>query len=173
MPASKGKLSVRNKRQGLSGLTGRRRRKALRLTMQAAKLGYRNAADVHYTQTWRRWEGIATNLKAYKGQYPNYADCSSFATWCLWNGLAHYGLPDNVNKQDWKAGYTGTMVNCGKRVKRPRRGDLIVYGNPFGGSGHVAVYDRFGLCYSHGSEGGPYHVPYTYRKDIYAIIRYV
>jgi cell wall-associated NlpC family hydrolase len=130
---------------------------------------------LHYTQTGRRWDGINKGLKAWKGQFPNYADCSSFATWCLWNGLDHFGVRDVVNGANWKAGYTGTILNHGKLVKKQSnwmRGDLIVYGNGFPGE-HVAIYIGDGLVISHGSEPAPVKVRWNYRGDFMQCRRFI
>lgn len=166
--------SERQRRKGLSGLTGAKRQKALQLTIQAAKLGLRRKDSLHYTQGPNRWEGIDGNEKAWKGECPNYADCSSFATWCLWNGLDHYRLPDTVNGAKWKAGYTGTLNEHGRRVRGlRRRGDLILYGDPYGRTGHVAIYVGAGMVISFGSEPGPFLIPVHYRRDYHSTRRYI
>jgi hypothetical protein len=164
----------------VSGLSKSHRRKARELTVQAAKLGFSNRSRVHYTQGGRRWDGINKKFKAWKGQYPKYADCSSYATWCIWNGLSHYKVRDTVNGLSWRAGYTGTMLKHGKRVKKLSnvlRGDCVIYGAPGSSGAHVAiVIGRRGstpMVVSHGSEGGPYYVPYNYRRDVMQIRRYI
>jgi cell wall-associated NlpC family hydrolase len=159
-----------------SGLRSLRRLKARKLATNAAKLSLANAPVVHYSQGVDRWEGIDKKLKAYKGQYPKNTDCSASATWWIWNGLSHFGKRDVVNGQRWEAGYTGTMVNHGIRVKHRinyRRGDLVLYGDPYGSSGHVAMYVGRGKVISHGSEGGPYLVPWNYRSDVHSVRRYI
>lgn len=158
-----------------SGLSWKNRKKARSLTVQALNLAYRNASAVHYTQDSRRWEGINKDLKAYRGQFPTHCDCSSFATWAIWNGLDHFGVRDTVNGLSWKAGYTGTMLNHGKVVKSRRnwrRGDCLIYGNGWPGK-HTAVYVGGGYVVSHGSEGGPYLVPWNYRSDLMEVHRYI
>lgn len=158
-----------------SGLSAIHRAKARDLTMKAAYLGLSHAAELHYTQSVRRWDGINLNLKAWQGRFPRYADCSAFATWCLWNGLSHYRVRDLVNGQNWRAGYTGTMISRGKPVvhsRNMRRGDLVLYGDPYGRSGHVAVYIGGSLVISHGSEAGPLKLPYNYRS-VTAVRRYI
>lgn len=160
----------------VSGLSAPHRIRARDLAMKAAFLGLRNAPSLHYTQGNRRWEGINNNLKAWRGQFPHYADCSAFATWCLWNGLDHYGVRDTVNGQRWKAGYTGTMWTHGKQVRKRSnvlRGDLALYGNPFGATGHVAICVGGGKVISFGSEAGPFLLPIDYRADVRQIRRYI
>lgn len=167
-------------RKGPSGLTGRKKSKARSLTARAGDLAYRNRAAIHYTQGYRRWDGIRLKLKAYKHKFPRYADCSAFATWCLWNGLSHYGVKDVVNGENWQGGYTGTMLDHGVVIHNPRharRGDLVLYG-PRGSNGeHVAIVRRLHpitrkpYVYSHGSEEGPYYLPYDYRADVMCIRR--
>lgn len=160
----------------VSGLNWQHRKKARALTMQALNIAYRHAPEVHYTQDLKkRWQGINQDLKAYRGQYPRFCDCSSFATWAIWNGLDHYGVRDTVNGLNWKAGYTGTMLQHGKLVKYRsnwRKGDCFIYGNGFPGK-HVAVYIGGGYVISHGSEGGPYKVKWDYRSDLMEVRRYI
>lgn len=159
-----------------SGLSAAHRAKARDLTMKAAYLGLRHSPALHYTQSMRRWDGINLGCKAWRGEYPRYADCSAFATWCLWNGLSHYNVRDVVNGQNWRAGYTGTMVIRGKHVvhsRNMRRADLVIYGDPFGGSGHVAVYIGGGMVISHGSEAGPMKLHWRYRSDVNSVRRFI
>lgn len=159
----------------VSGLSPQHRVEARSLAVRAAFLALRHAGAVHYTQTAKRWEGIARDLKAFKGEYPHFADCSAFATWCLWNGLDHYGVRDTVNGQNWKAGYTGTMLAHGKEVRHRGnvlRGDCVIYGS--GGAGeHTAICIGGGKVISHGSEAGPFLLPIDYRRDVMQIRRYV
>lgn len=160
--------------------TERQRREARRKTVRAAFVALENRERIHYTQGPRRWEGIDKGLRVWRGQCPNYADCSSFATWCLWQGLGHFRLPDLVNGARWEAGYTGTMVSHGKQVVHEGNvlvGDLALYGNPLGGSGHVAIVARVGRggirVISFGSEPGPFLLPLRYRSDLKQIRRYI
>jgi cell wall-associated NlpC family hydrolase len=164
----------------VSGLTREQRIRARDRTVQAAVLAYHHAPEVHYTQGTERWEGIADDRNARLGEFPTQADCSSFATWCLWNGL-HLGfsLGDNVNGEDWAAGYTGTMLSHGKQVRQVsnvQRGDLVLYGTGFPGE-HVTVVVAMKagvpMVISHGSEPGPFHLKYNYRPDILQIRRYI
>ena len=142
-------------------------------------LGYRNKDKVHYTQKSRRWDGINKDYQASKGEYPKYADCSAYATWCIWNGLDHYRCRDTVNGLRWKGGYTGTMLNHGKRIRKLANvlpGDCVIYGR--GGNGrHTAIVvgrrDGVPMVVSHGSESGPYYVRWDYRSDVMSIRRYI
>lgn len=162
----------------MSGLAGARRLKARSLAKRAALVGHKNAPSLHYTQGARRWEGIDKKLNPFDGECPDYADCSSFATWVLWSVLAHHYdfQKDIVNGHEWNAGYTGTIVGHGKKINHRvnwRRGDLILYGDPFGRTGHVAVYVGNGMVVSHGSEGGPYLIRWNYRSDFHSCRRFI
>jgi hypothetical protein len=163
----------------ISGLPAPQRAEVRRRAVEAALLGHRNAAAIHYTQDWhRRWEGIARGLIAARGLYPRNADCSSFATWCLWNGLhVRYGMRDTVNGQAWRSGYTGTMLANGKPVLRQQNwllGDLFLYGvvTPMRRQ-HVAIYVGDGWVISHGSEPGPFKLRWDYRRDVIGVRRYI
>src|SRR5262245_32669359 len=152
----------------VSGLSKANRLKARELIADAAWLTYNHRGEVHYTQGSRRWDGINLDLKAYQDEYPKYADCSSFATWCIWNGLDHFGVRDTVNGLAWKAGWTGTMLQHGKQVvhlENVLRGDCVIYGTGAPGK-HTAIIVgvRNGkpMVISHGSEAGPYYLPYDY-----------
>lgn len=157
------------------------RRRARLAAADAAWLAYNHRSRVHYTQGARRWEGIKDTRYSAKDQYPNYADCSAFATWCIWNGLyVLYKKKDVVNAAAWKAGYTGTMIEHGKPiryVKNVLTGDCVIYGSSRTNTKHTAIVvsKRNGvpMVISHGSEGGPYFLPYNYRSDIVAIRRYI
>lgn len=173
MPANPGTLVKSRQRLGLSGLAGTKRLRARAYVVRVALLCWRNAASMNYTQGARRWDGIKLKKNGLKGQFPNYADCSSFATWILWVVLVnHFGLKkDIVNGTGWGWGYTGTLVKHGIQVKHRvnwRRGDLIFYGDPFGASGHVAVYIGLGLVISFGSQPGPFKLGWAYRNDFHS-----
>lgn len=147
---------------------------------QAARLALRHKGDLHYTQGDARWSGINRRLNASKGQYPRAADCSSFATWCLWNGLyLGFEVRDVVNGYAWKAGNTGSMLNHGKRVTvvgNVLRGDCVLYGAGGGGRHTAIVVEKRGsrpYVISHGSDAGPFLLPYDYRPDVMQIRRYI
>lgn len=154
----------------------RQERKTARdLATAAALLGIAHKDQIHYTQSApARWEGISKHLLAAKGQFPHHADCSAFVTWCLWQALGHG--PDIVNGQDWKAGYTGTLVQHGKVIADHRhavRGDAVLYGNPVY---HTAIvigrHDGQLVVASHGEESGPYVVPWD-AWPVNSIRRYI
>lgn len=128
---------------------------------ETAMLGYRKAYQIHYTQSTLRMWGVRN--KTMPPNVPPYEDCSSFATWLYWvakapdpNGLGYSGF-----------GFTGTQVLHGTRITSGmlKKGDLVFYG--FTRSGyptHVAIYVGGGKVVSHGSEGGPFLLPYNYRS---------
>jgi cell wall-associated NlpC family hydrolase len=161
----------------VSGLSDRHRQEARSRAVAAAILGLAHAPAIHYTQSARRWEGIADTRYAARGEYPNYADCSAFVTWCLWNGLyVPFKVRDTVNGENWKAGYTGTMLGHGKPVQHPEnmiRGDAVIYGAHGSTGRHTALYIGGGLVISHGSEGGPYKLRWDYRSDVQSVRRYI
>ena len=142
------------------------------MVLEAAVLGLHHAPAIHYTQGELRWQGIDRDRKAWRHEYPNYADCSAFATWCLWNGLDHFHHSDTVNGERWRGGYTGTLLEHGRRVTAPIPGDLVIYGTSWPGE-HTAVYTGGGLAVSHGSEIGPLLLPWRYRSDVLAVHRYI
>lgn len=141
------------------------------MTLQAAVLGLHHAPSIGYTQGSSRWEGIDRHRKAWRGEYPNEADCSAYVTWCIWNGLDHFGVRDTVNGLGWRAGYTGTMLQHGRRVSRPFPGCAVIYGP--GTGEHTALYTGGGLVVSHGSEAGPLLLPWRYRPDVHSIRSYI
>jgi hypothetical protein len=164
----------------VSGLSRDQRIQCRDRVVQAALLALNHPSQVHYTMDGRRWSGIAKRRRARLGQFPSHSDCSSFATWCLWNGLfLGFGLGDLVNGAGWTAGYTGTMLGHGKRVRHlanVRRGDCVLYGSGFPGQHVTIVVGKQGgvpVVVSHGSEPGPFHLPYNYRTDIMEIRRYI
>jgi hypothetical protein len=164
----------------VSGLSAKHRAEARSRARSAAWLTYKHKEVVHYTQGPRRWEGIDKDFNARMGEFPKYADCSAFATWCIWNGLLiPFGVRDTVNAAAWKAGYTGTMLEHGKRVVHVTNAlvaDCVIYGPPGSDGEHTAIIVKPGrvpLVISHGSESGPYFLPYNYRSDIMVIRRYI
>ncbi len=141
--------------------------------VRAAMLGYKHRGVVHYTQGPRRWEGISNRCRSHLGRYPRYADCSSYATWCIWDALGgpNAGI-DVVNGAQWKAGYTGTQKQHGRRVSlaNAKPGDLVLYGDGVGK--HVTIVVGKNKVISHGSEAGPYLLKPDYRSDISEVRRY-
>jgi hypothetical protein len=152
----------------VSGLDREDRIRSRALVVEAALLGVRKRDQIHYTQGSKRWDGINHHRNPQRGEVPSHADCSSFVTHALWCALKLVFLrPDTVNGQNWKAGYTGTLIRHGAKVplsEHKLQGDLVFYGSPVS---HVAiVVERVNgvlMVVSHGSEGGPYYVRYNYR----------
>lgn len=140
----------------------------IKLATQAALLGLKHAPEIHYTQGSLRWQGIADQLLARDGHFPDYADCSAFHSWCMWQFLG--GGPDVLNGAFWKGGYTGTLLAHGRRIGTPMvEGAAVLYGYPGSTGKHVAYSLGDGTVISHGSEGGPYHLPWNYRSDVMEI----
>ena len=152
----------------ISGLDRDQRAEARRAVVRAALSGLDHISEVHYTQDSSRWDGISNNRVAARGKFPHHSDCSSYATWCLWNGLKlGFDLDDGVNGLDWTAGFTGTMLQNGREVRRAeklRQGDCVIYGSAWPGT-HVAIVvgrqDGVPMVVSHGSEEGPFFVRYA------------
>ena len=114
----------------------------------------------------------STKTQRQTGQTPPLRRLRILRDLGVWNGLhLGFGCRDTVNAAAWKAGYTGTMLKHGKRVEHLENalvGDCVIYG---GGTGkHVALVigKRNGrlMVISHGSQPGPYYLPYDYRSDI-------
>lgn len=157
----------------VSGLSPADQIVARNMACGAAALGLHNEPALHYTQGPARWEGIDRNLKAWRGQFPHFADCSAFVTWCIWNGLDHFHVRDTVNGLGWRAGYTGTMLEHGRRVTgQLMRADAVIYGTGWPGE-HTAIYVGGGLVVSHGSEAGPRLEPVHLGMPILSIRRYI
>lgn len=120
---------------------------------------------IKYTQGPQRWYGISNKVCPPKA--PTYADCSSFTTWGLWTAFG--GLSDVVNKQNWKAGYTGSMKSASKQVSSSsagcKPGDIILY------PGHVATYIGNNQVVNYGSNGPAKILKYNY-KGITGCFRY-
>ena len=167
----------------VSGLGVNNRIRARERTVQAAELAlvHRDQIFLSHGGPGPRWEGISKDRRARRGEFPKQADCSSFVTWCLWNGLfLRFGVDDIVNGQDWKAGFTGTLLDHGKKVRSVaniRPGDLVHY-DPAPGfnSAHVTIYVRHQngvpMVISLGSDACPCLVQYDYRP-VREIRRYI
>lgn len=154
------------------GLSARQRVAARARLRVAAVHVARNRGAIHYTQRGRRWDFIRNRCRP--GHHAYYADCSALSTWLLWTSTARvYGIADFVNGSSWAAGYTGTMVRHGQRIRRPRLvGDCVFYGGTRWVPGHVATYIGGGYVISHGSEAGPMIVPWAYRP-VNQVRRYI
>lgn len=173
-----GKLNKDRIKRGMSGLQGAKRLRARALAKRSAMNAVKKKDQLHYTQSLKRWEGIDREVRGIHGDVPGHADCSAFVTWILWDVLnKHYGLKrDIVNGQLWKMGYTGTIVRHGEKigpVRRWRVGDLVLYGDPWGPTGHVAIYVGLGMVVSFGSEPGPFYLKWDYRSDHYGTYRFI
>jgi hypothetical protein len=158
-----------------SGLNAEQRKRARRLILKGCRTMMKHIGAIHYTQGGSRWSGINEKKKIKKGQYPSYADCSSMATWLLWNVLyVPYKIKDIVTGANWTAGYTGTISQHGKQVRKDSNikvGDLILYGSyPYS---HVTIAIGNGQCFSHGSEAGPYVLGIDYRDDRAQVRRFL
>ncbi len=111
--------------------------------VKAALYGVAQNGVIHYTQDSRRMQDFGPPPNV-----PNYTDCSGFATWCY----KVAGAPDPNGLHFNGTGYTGTMLNHGRRVGNPQPGDLVFCFSPVS---HVCVYIGGGRCVSHGHEGYP------------------
>lgn len=157
-----------------TGLNVAQRVRARKRIVAAAYTCLHNSSVMAYSQRADRWSGIDNHLRSYKGQVPRTSDCSSSSTWMIWDAVQRYWpLPDFVNGEGWKAGYTGTMQDHGRRVTgRKLPGDLVFYGDQGGGvAEHVAVYVGKGLVVSHGSPGA-HLLPWDYRS-VNEVRRYI
>lgn len=160
----------------VSGLSEAHRTAARNAAVGAAMVALDKRDRVHYTQGPQRWDGIDNHRYARRGDFPRFADCSSFVTWCIYQGVRFYDLRDTVNGANWKAGFTGTILNHGKTVvhrESVRKADLVVYGAAGSTGRHVAICVGGGMVISHGSEGGPYFLPIDYRGDVQRISRHI
>lgn len=153
----------------VSGLSEAHRAQARELILHGVQHLMEHPGSVHYTQGASRWSGIDQHKTDLHHILPFYGDCSSTATWLLWRAFhfVHPGMRDLVNGENWRAGYTGTIADHGKRVVYDasiKVGDLILYG-PAPTYSHVAVSIGGRRVFSHGSEGGPYILDMDYRGD--------
>lgn len=145
--------------------------------------GVHQRTSIHYTQQPPRWSGFNPHLLIGARHQPDFADCSAYVTWCIGSArkLVRGKLGQDVlNGQEWKAGYTGTLINHGNRhsagVKYwyPGR-TLVFYDNRHDPSriaerrpivvSHVAMYVGHGMVVSFGSDVGPLHLVWDYRDD--------
>lgn len=165
----------------VSGLNPQQRALARHLTYQAAELLLHHAEEIHYSQGSDRWDGIADHLVATKGQFPRHSDCSATNSWLLAQGLLfRFHRPDVVNGLHWHGGFTGTMAAHGRQIHHQSnllRGDQAFYGEGPDYDHVTMVMHHKGvekpLVFSHGSEGGPYLLPFDYRPDFSHWRRYI
>lgn len=142
----------------VTGLNLTQRIRVRKRIVVAAYTCLHHSARMAYSQRPDRWVGITKRRRSYKGEVPETSDCSSSSTWEVWDAVQRYWpLPDFVNGENWRGGYTGTMQDHGRRLgKRERKlpGDMVFYGDQGGGvAEHVATYVGRGLVVSHGSPG--------------------
>ena len=152
-----------------AGLTPEQQRAARKVIVAGCEWMLGHAAEVHYTEGPQRWSALAQRLRISERRFLTYGDCSSTATWLLWNGLTHVvpGIGDIVNGENWTGGFTGTIARHGQLIPADHAikvGDLCLYGAPPSYE-HVTVALGGGLCFSHGSEAGPFKLHLDYRPD--------
>lgn len=120
--------------------------------MQAARNLYSHRYAIAYSQA------RPFALYSMGGRVPTHLDCSGFVTTCYY--AAHAKNPNRGFAYDGE-GYTGTLMNGGRRVpshSQLKAGDLIFYGYttrsspafPYGSPTHVALYAGDGTVYSNG-----------------------
>ncbi|KAJ3293467.1 hypothetical protein HK104_004438 [Borealophlyctis nickersoniae] len=128
--------------------------------VKAAMWAHNSGTQIHYTQSSPRWSGISQHHCPHQSLPPD-ADCSSFATWIYWSAFGNQA--DILNGQSWKAGYTGTMQDHGRRVSfaDAKLGDLVFYSDP----AHVTILvDKSpAKVVSFGSSGPVNYVNMNYR----------
>lgn len=139
--------------------------KAQQLLHSAAWAGYLDRANEHYTESSpARWSGIDNHVCPQPGNHaPRTSDCSAFVTWIYWSIFGNGD--DFLNGENWKAGYTGTLVTRGRNVdlNSLEVGDLCFYYQPMH---HVAIYVGDGMVVTHGMD------PVGYYKVNYAPLDY-
>lgn len=151
-----------------SGLSRKHRDEAKHIVAVYARLLLTEPGNVHYTQGSDRWSGILKRQHQ-SDIFPFKGDCSSTYTFIDWRALEHVhpGITDIINGAHWLGGYTGTIAAHGKTVHHDENlqiGDALLYG-PAPTYEHVTTYLGGGVCFSHGSEGGPYPLDIDYRPD--------
>eukprot|EP00549_Striatella_unipunctata_P017274 CAMPEP_0118673512 /NCGR_PEP_ID=MMETSP0800-20121206/365_1 /TAXON_ID=210618 ORGANISM="Striatella unipunctata, Strain CCMP2910" /NCGR_SAMPLE_ID=MMETSP0800 /ASSEMBLY_ACC=CAM_ASM_000638 /LENGTH=192 /DNA_ID=CAMNT_0006568587 /DNA_START=297 /DNA_END=875 /DNA_ORIENTATION=- len=137
--------------------------------MEAAWALYNNRAKGHYTQGPKRWNGIL--YKNYPPDAPDFSDCSSAVSWIYWTVFGQG--PDFLNRENWTAGYTGTMKSHGRSISLSDalQGDLVFYGGT-SAPAHVAIYVGGGMVISHGGDPVRYESVH-YRSDINQVRSYL
>jgi len=130
-----------------------------------ALLAYNKRDQIHYTMGSQRMDGVVQQIKP--PNVPSFGDCSAMVTWYYW--VAGAPDPNGVNYNG--TGYTGTLAQHGETVsvEQSKPGDYVLYGS--GAPWHhvallVAVRNGQHMVISHGSEPGPYYLPYNYRNDV-------
>lgn len=137
-----------------------------RATIVATALfAYNKRDQIHYTMGPQRMEGVTHKIKP--PHFPSFGDCSSMVTWYYW--VAGAPDPNGVNYNG--TGFTGTLAQHGETVSidQSKPGDYVLYGS--GPPWHhvallVGVKNGKHMVVSHGSEPGPFYLPYNYRGDV-------
>ncbi len=97
--------------------------------------------------------------------YAEGSDCSGTST--LAYKYAHVAYPSHVSDPNGfnfnGYGYTGTLLNHGKRTTTPHPGDLCFYYPTYS---HVGVYLGNGRVFSHGAPGQPHVIGSSYATQI-------
>lgn len=127
----------------------REKRKRARIAA-VARWGVAHQPQIHYAET----RPIPLQLAAgVLHSLPFTTDCSGFVAVCYRAAAA----PDPNGSHYDGQGNTGTLLAHGERTRKPRPGDVVVFGPPPYGH-HAAIVVRGGsdpLLVSHGSEAGP------------------
>lgn len=125
------------------------------LVVRFGRWGIVHNGQIHYAE-------VRPIPRVLPGEYPKLpltTDCSGFVTMAY----QYADCPDpnglNYNGQ----GFTGTLLQHGKKVQKPRPGDIVIYG---GGTGnHAALVIAVNgttmskiITASHGNESGPYEI---------------
>jgi cell wall-associated NlpC family hydrolase len=125
----------------------RDRRKRARI-VAVARWGAAHQPQIHYAET----RPIPLQGAGTLPRLPLTTDCSGFVTCCYRAAAA----PDPNGAHYNGQGFTGTLLGNGRKVDKPKPGDVVVYGT---GEGHHAALIVEGgvdpLTVSHGSEAGP------------------
>lgn len=148
---------------------GKDRQRAREIAVYAAMVGYRNRGHMIYSELSARWSGIDDHRLGYKGEFPSVADCSAFVTWAEWNAFEHFRIKhDFVNGEEWREGYTVTMVEHGLAVHLDAllQADAIFYGGTPSRPQHTAIYVGHGRVVSHGHPGGPLLLPLNLDNEL-------
>lgn len=130
---------------------------ARRVLLRTASVGVVHAVNIDYTQRFPdRWSWANPLARSIKGQYPRRTDCSGYVSWVYEDALMWLKLGDILNGLNFKGGWTGTMVQHGRRVSpsAARSGDVAFYGDqtvPY----HTALCIGNGRAISHGRPEGP------------------
>jgi WD40 repeat protein len=127
------------------GQAAERKRNAI---VAGALAGARQQGRIHYSPGPLRMDGVRRKIRL--PALPSFEDTSSFVTWCYFQARA----PD-PNRRGYNAtGNSLTLIDHGRRVSQPRRGDIVFYGSP-GAIRYVGIYVGDDKVVAHRSEQGP------------------